>query len=215
LASFRPAFFLFLLAGLATFLANNYEWRRSIPLSTIQRRIPMKTIVIVLALLAGSVNAFAQEPQPNAYAACIAEAGRTFGSVLTIENLRQYMIEHPSCAGDVPTKTTMPPDWQTRPQTASITGHDLMIDLDRWANKEIHLSHVRVFGADNQGALAQASGATFKISIRGIDPEAFRKFLKDCHGLMNPACDGLNLTVMPTGEISATHPILINVRLGH
>ena len=63
----------------------------------------MRTVV-ALALVAGTAGSALADPpalpaQPNPYAACMAEAGPIFGSVLTIEQLRQYMAEHPSCAG--------------------------------------------------------------------------------------------------------------------
>jgi len=46
--------------------------------------------------------------QPNPYAACIAEAAPIYGSVLTIEQLRQYMAEHPSCADGTTPATALP-----------------------------------------------------------------------------------------------------------
>jgi hypothetical protein len=62
--------------------------------------------------------------QPNPYAACIAEAAPIYGSVLTIEQLRQYMAEHPSCADGTTPATALP--YAPRPAgTNSFTTTDL------------------------------------------------------------------------------------------
>jgi hypothetical protein len=187
----------------------------------------MKTVVIAVALLAGTASGALADPEvqgppapaPNPYAACIAEAGPIFGSVMTIEQLRQYMAEHPVCTGAAPASEFRLRSTDDLPVPAvALSGHNLFIDLEKWANKEIYLTNVRVHGTDNGGAIANAGGVTFKISPRGIDPETFRKFLKHCNirNWGNPVCDGLNLTVTPTGEkVVSNWPLLINVRLGH
>jgi hypothetical protein len=51
-------------------------------------------LTVAVSLLATSALA---DPAANPYSACIAEAGPIYGSVMTIENLRQYMAEHPDC----------------------------------------------------------------------------------------------------------------------
>ena len=96
----------------------------------------------------------------------------------------------------------------------AISGADLLIDLDKWAGKEVYVTNVQVYGANNLGALGTASGVTFKITTQGIDKETFRRLLKDCNGVMNSACKGLSLTVTPTGEKEIGWPVLINVRIG-
>jgi len=94
-----------------------------------------------------------------------------------------------------------------------VRGNDLLVDLPKWAGKDISMTNVGVFGVSNDGGLVSAAGATFTFGIRNIDKESFRRLLKDCHGITNPACKG-SLTAMPTGEKSgAGHPILINVRV--
>jgi hypothetical protein len=109
----------------------------------------------------------------------------------------------------------VPAVFSNRTSASAISGADLLIDLDKWAGKEVYLTDVRVHGADNNGALGRAAGVTYKITTKGIDKETHRMLLKNCSsGTGNPACDGLNLTATPTGEKSMGWPVLINVRIG-
>jgi hypothetical protein len=114
-----------------------------------------------------------------------------------------------------PTKEMPTQEIKARPQAYAVSGNNLLVDLDNWAGKEVYLTNVRIFATDNNGALGTTSGVTFKITTRGIDKETFRRLLKNCHGIMNPECDGLSLTATPTGEKQVGWPVLINVRIGH
>ena len=93
----------------------------------------------------------------------------------------------------------------------AVTGADLLVDLDQYIGKEVILMDVRVYGADNDGALAQSKGVTFKISNQGIDRETFRRFLTNCSS--STSCDGLRLLVTPNGQKTMDWPVLINVKI--
>jgi hypothetical protein len=112
----------------------------------------------------------------------------------------------------VKTNATEPAPSPPTTSPYAISGANLLTDLDKWADKKVYLTNVRVHGANNYGAIAQASGVIFKITTSGIDKETFRTLLKDCSS--NP-CEGLNLTVTPTGrKVVSGWPELINVRIG-
>jgi hypothetical protein len=124
------------------------------------------------------------------------------------------ILEGPGVTKAAPVvKTNMTEPAPTPPPTSpyAISGANLMIDLDKWAGKEVYLTNVSVWYADNNGATLNASGVRFKITTRGIDKETFRTLLRDCHG----HCDNMNLTVTPTGQkVASNWPELINVRIG-
>jgi hypothetical protein len=76
----------------------------------------MRTPSIKTALMAGVLllaTAAGAQPisQANPYTSCIAEASPHYGSTMTIDDLRQYMAEHPDCqnGGNGPTPTALPP----------------------------------------------------------------------------------------------------------
>ena len=66
---------------------------------------------------------------------------------------------------------------------STVTGADLLVDLDTFIGKEVILTDVEVYGSNNRGALVASGGATFQISAEGIDRETFRQFLKNCSGI--------------------------------
>jgi hypothetical protein len=94
----------------------------------------------------------------------------------------------------------------------AITGADLFVDLQQYIGKEVVLEDVEVYGADNDGARAKASGVTFGLSWQGADRETMRQLLRDCHTISG--CKGLRLLVTPSGrkETFGDTPILINVK---
>ena len=79
-------------------------------------------IAVIAILLASASSALAQET--NSYASCIAEASPVFGSTMTIENLRQYMKDHPTCAGaaGMPVEYPAEPAKSAQPCSASVLG---------------------------------------------------------------------------------------------
>jgi hypothetical protein len=83
----------------------------------------MKTasmIAATLMLLTSGASALAQ--QANSYANCIAEARPVFGSTMTIENLRQYMKDHPTCATAAGAPVEYPAPAQPAPCSVAVFG---------------------------------------------------------------------------------------------
>ena len=93
-----------------------------------------------------------------------------------------------------------------------LAASDLFVDLDKYVGQSVVLESVHVYGADNEGALAESEGVTFFLSSRGMDRETIRLFLRQCHD-DDSELDGCELTlrVTPTREKMAVGPVLKNV----
>jgi hypothetical protein len=78
------------------------------------------------------------------------------------------------------------------------------------------LTDCGVFDASNSGALINASGVTFWMSVEGINRDSFRYFLKNCSGtggvLTNSPCK-MPLLVTLTGEQRGGNPVVKNVKI--
>jgi hypothetical protein len=96
----------------------------------------------------------------------------------------------------------------------TVTGADLLVDLDKYVGHSVLLNDANVYGADQNGALATSHGVDLRISVKGIDKETFRHILQNCNDLVSgPACKLLSLMVMPTGARYAGGLVLENVSL--
>jgi hypothetical protein len=91
-----------------------------------------------------------------------------------------------------------------------VDGADLLVDLAKHAGHQVIVKNVKVFGANNDGALGQAGGVTLKITTAGIDPETFRYMLKNC---ASTSCNVRLLLATPTGDKSAGWPSLAGVKI--
>src|SRR5205814_8123167 len=96
-----------------------------------------------------------------------------------------------------------------------LNGADLFVDIKEYVGREVLLTGARIYGASNSGALAEASGVTFKLSTDEIDRETLRYFLKNCSQIGNreiQPCQ-VSLHVTPTGKMSLNFPILKSVKI--
>ena len=94
-----------------------------------------------------------------------------------------------------------------------IVGADLFIDIDLYWHRPVVLTDGRVFGATNQYALITTGGATFSISVEGIDRESFRFFLSNCSGIVANSHCKMPLLVTPTGQKLGGNPVVKDVKI--
>lgn len=85
-------------------------------------------------------------------------------------------------------------------QTRALDGASLFVEFSDHTGKEILLTGGRVFGANNDGALVRAAGATFRLSADGMDRETHRYFLRHCSGIIAGQDCAFPLIVTPTGD---------------
>jgi hypothetical protein len=90
----------------------------------------VKTAIVAIATLTIFAST-AANAQSNPYAACIAEAGPIFGSTMTIDNLRQYMKDHPTCVTVAGASVEYPAPAQPQPCSVAVLGIQGCKNLER------------------------------------------------------------------------------------
>jgi hypothetical protein len=102
----------------------------------------MKTILttaaLVLALAAPTAQTASAQPIPpaNPYASCLAEASPHYGSTMTIDDLRDYMAEHPDCQNGGNESTRVQPQ-SSPPRSRGLTYDDVPAMVAAYKQNEI------------------------------------------------------------------------------
>jgi hypothetical protein len=132
------------------------------------------------------------------------------------KHLRPANSEARNSMQDLPPATVSVANSGLDQKPARINGTALFFDRKRYQGKQVVLTDGGVFEASNTGALINANGVIFWMSVEGIDRESLRYFQKNCSGiggvLTKSPCK-MPLLVTLTGEQKGRNPAVKNVKI--